>query len=61
MKESLIIMLIGAIMITVGIISLNHGITRQEKYECNKWEKESLKLKGYSLTDWQKKQCEQYN
>lgn len=60
MKQSIALIIVSLLAITLGIVSLSVGLQRQEIYECNKWRSESRQLYNYYLTDWQKAQCEQY-
>jgi hypothetical protein len=36
---------------------LQHGVELHEKYECTKWEKQSVEYSGFYWTDWQLAQC----
>ena len=43
------------IIILAGFLA--RGFTRQEKYECRKWEKQASEYPNYYLTSWQDEQC----
>jgi len=60
MKQNIIIAIIAITAVMLGLWALGEGIERQERYECEKWQKEASRLQGYYLTEWQVKQCEQY-
>ena len=50
--KRLIILAIIAIFLTA-----NHGATKQEKYECERWKQQADLFEGFYLSAWQFQQC----
>ena len=48
------------IAIATFLAVMNYGIKKHEENECYQWAKESEKIAGYYMTQWQVDQCANY-
>ena len=44
-------------LVTGLFITLDYGLTKAERLECNTWQTQSERYDGFYLSDWQEDQC----
>ena len=49
--------IVVALMISIIGFMLAIGFSKQEKWECTKWEQQAENFEGFEWTEWQTKQC----
>ena len=60
MKE--IGMWVGMLILFAGVIGATlYGLSKTERYECEKWAAEAKEYPAYYITSWQKAQCDYQN
>lgn len=60
MKKNVTNIIVILILVVISLTGLSVAIEKQERYECEKWKKESQQYINYYLTSWQQEQCNQY-